>query len=140
MLEAPLRESEILNALKSFKPMKAPGPDGLHPLFFQKYWDIVGQKTIDLCRHAFARSTIDPAVNATLLCLIPKCPNATTLKKFRPIGLCNTSYKLVTKIIADRIRDLLPHIISLNQASFIKGRRSSDNAIIVRSMSVISEK
>lgn len=74
---------------------------------------------------------MDLVANSTLLCLIPKCLNATTLKSFRPIGLSNTSYKLIAKIISARIRKFLPHIIRPYQTSFIKGGRASNDAIIV---------
>lgn len=71
-------------------------------------------------------------MNETLLCLIPKCPQASMLKNFRPIGLCNIVYKTVTKIIVNRIKPLLPDIIGPSQVSFLSNRRASDNAIIVQ--------
>lgn len=54
------------------------------------------------------------------------------LKNFRPIWLCNTIYKTVTKVIANRIKPLLPDIIGPIQASFLSNRRATDNAIIVQ--------
>lgn len=50
--------------------------------------------------------------NQTLICLIPIAPDNKNLKSFRPIGLCNTIYKLVTKIIMNRIKPILPHLVS----------------------------
>lgn len=70
-------------------------------------------------------------MNSTYVCLIPKHQNAETLRQYRPISLCNTVYKVVTKIIVNRIKPLLNKIIHPSQTSFIKGRRASDNAIIV---------
>lgn len=71
-------------------------------------------------------------MNETLLCLILKCPQASMLKNFRPIGLCNTIYKTVTKIPLNRIKPYLTHIIGPSQVSFLFNRRASNNAIIVQ--------
>lgn len=57
--------------------------------------------------------------NSTYICLIPKFKNAFSLKNFIPIGLCNSQYKIVTKIIANRIKPFLQNIIGLTQVSFI---------------------
>lgn len=96
-------EEGILDTIKSFQPLKAPGPDGLHPLFYQKYWDIVGNSTIQLCKNAFINGHIPEEINRTHLCLIPKNNNASNIKDFRPISLCNTTCKIITKIIARRL-------------------------------------
>nr|XP_016438114.1 PREDICTED: uncharacterized protein LOC107764104 [Nicotiana tabacum] len=84
-IDSTLRLFEIKCALFSFKAMKAPGPNGLHPFFYQK-----------------------------------------------PIGLCNTMYKLITKIIVNRIKPLLQNIIGPTQASFLANIRVVDNAIMVQ--------
>lgn len=68
----------------------------------------------------------------TLIYLTPKSLGSNNLRKFRPIGLCKTLYKLVTKIIVNRIKPILPHLINLIQASFMANRRASNNAIIVQ--------
>lgn len=75
---------------------------------------------------------METRVNSTYHCLIPKCKNVTSLKNFRPIGLCNTQNKIITKIIANRMKPLLSYIICHSQASFLSKRRTSDNAIIVQ--------
>ncbi|XP_061367828.1 uncharacterized protein LOC133310843 [Gastrolobium bilobum] len=71
-------------------------------------------------------------VNQTHLCLIPKKDNPESMKDFRPISLCSVSYKLVTKIIADRLRELMPKLVSPNQCAFIKGRNSADNILVAQ--------
>ncbi|KAH0778498.1 hypothetical protein KY290_004925 [Solanum tuberosum] len=81
---------------------------------------------------AFDQSKMPALNNTTIFCLIPKCPDPPTLKSYRPIGLCNTSYKLVTKIIVNLIKPILPSIIGPSQASFLSNRRASNNAIIVQ--------
>lgn len=131
-LAAPLRDSEILLAPKYFKPLKAPGPGELHPFFFQNSWAETGLKTTTFCNKVFSSSTMPPKYNAIFLCLIPKCRNNGSLKKFRPIGLCHTSYKPVTKIIVNKIKPYLPTIIGPSEASFLANRRAFDHAIIIQ--------
>lgn len=71
-----------------------------------------------------------PTMNATLFCLIPKCPNTTMLKNFRSITVWNTIYKNITKIVINRIKHYLPDIIGPSQNNLMSNKRASDNAII----------
>lgn len=71
-------------------------------------------------------------INQTFLTLIPKVHEPSRPSDFRPISLCNVIYKVVTKILANRIKPFLPYIISPNQYSFISGRSTIDNAIILQ--------
>ena len=73
-------------------------------------------------------------LNRTLIVLVPKCQNPETINNYRPISLCNTIYKVVTKIIVARIRPLLSNLISPVQAAFVLGRRGVDNTIIVQEL------
>lgn len=92
----------------------------------------MGQSVIDFCRSCFDTHSMHEIMNETLLYLIPKCPRATMLKNFSSIGLCNTIYKTITKVIVNRIKPLIPDIIDPTQASFLSNMRASDNAIIVQ--------
>ncbi|KAG5531068.1 hypothetical protein RHGRI_025879 [Rhododendron griersonianum] len=123
---------EIKKVLWSFKPWKSPGPDGLHPGFFQKTWDIVAPSVVQVIEEAFSVGRIPPGLNHTYLCLIPKIRNPETVGHLRLISLCNTILKLVTKILISRIRPLLCDLISPLQSSFLPGRSSTDNVIIVQ--------
>lgn len=67
---------------------------------------------MQFCRNVFSNSSMPMANNATLICLVPKTTNADNIRSFRPIDLCNTSYKLITKIIVNRIKPYLPSLIS----------------------------
>lgn len=133
-LDTPLLDNEIKSAVFSFIPFKSSGPDGLHPFFFQKYWFHIGDSVKKLYHNIFKNQKIPPEINKTFLCLIPKFHDANNIKNFRPIGLCNTIYKIITKILANRIKPFLDQLISPYQASFMKNRRASDNAIIIQEM------
>ena len=70
-------------------------------------------------------------LNKTLIMLIPKCTSPESINNYRPISLCNTVYKLVTKIIVGCIRHLLLSLVSPLQTAFVPGGKGVDNAILV---------
>lgn len=121
-LMKPVTPQEIRAALKSLKPKKSLGPDGLHPLFFQKYFHIVGESLIEFVQDIFNGGKFPEGANDTLLALIPKCQFPETISQFRPISLCNTSYKVITKILVRRMRPFVDDFFSPFQSSFIPGR------------------
>lgn len=90
---------ETTKAIHSMKPFKAPGPDRYQPLFFQKFWNLLGPSVHKLVRNAFATWEFDRDLNAMLLVLIPKTKRPESLKHFRPISLCNVIYKIITKVL-----------------------------------------
>ena len=122
---------EVKTALWTMKPFKAPGLDGLHAGFFQRTWDTIGETVIKEVREIFVTRIMPNNLNQTLITLIPKCTGADYLSKFRPISLCNTIYKVVTKIIVLQLRPLLKNLISPLQMAFVPGRKGLDNMIIV---------
>ena len=103
---------EVKDGLGSLKPLKAPGPDGFHASFFLAFWSTVGDSVFDEVKNIFSSSTMPCHFNETLITLIPKYLGADCLAAFRPISLCNTIYKIVTKIIVNRLRPLLPNLTS----------------------------
>lgn len=104
----PPSAEEVHEAVMSLHPLKAPGSDGFHAFFFHKHWEIVKEDVSQFISHIFSSKTLPPQINHTLLSLIPKVDSPLTIKQFRPIGLCNTIYKIVSKILVNRIRPVLP--------------------------------
>lgn len=92
----------------------------------------MGLSITRLCLQAFKDERIPDIIKKTHICLITKWNNATTLKNLRPINLCNTSYKIITKLIARRMSPLMSNLIEPCQSSFIKNHQAGDNAIIVQ--------
>jgi hypothetical protein len=133
-LSQPISSSEVKVVLWSMKPFKAPGPDGLHAGFFQRTWATIKESVVKEVQGIFNCGVIPEYLNQTLITLIPKCVGADCLSKFRPIGLCNTIYKVVTKIIVLRLRPLLDALISPLQTAFVPGRKGIDNMIIVQEL------
>ena len=80
----------------------------------------------------FSSSMIPEYLNHTLITLIPKCKNLEPFNHYRPISLCNTVYKVVSKIIFGRLRPLLLGLVSPYQTAFVSSRKGIDNAIIMQ--------
>ena len=88
----------------------------------------------------FEDPTCIKEVNDTTLVLIPKVEVPEHMKQFCPIGLCNVIYKVVTKVIVNRLRPYMNNLISPNQCSFIPNRHSSDNIVIAQEIIHIMKK
>lgn len=96
-------DAKILGALMSMKPYKALGPDGLLARFFQRFWMVIGNSVKNEIKSIFSNGVIPNYLSHTLVSLIPKYNEPETFNQYRPISLCNTMYKLVTKILVLRI-------------------------------------
>jgi hypothetical protein len=127
-----IADAEIWAALHAMAPFKAPGPDGIHAVFYQKMWGSVSCTVRKFVQDFFGMGVLPPAVNETLLVVIPKHDKPERMADFRPISLCNVSYKILTKIIVNRLKPLLPKLISPTQCSFVPGRQISDNIVIIQ--------
>ena len=135
------RAKEVRRALKQMHPTKSPGPDGMSPIFFQKYWDVVGPQVVHYVLNTLNSGIMPEGLNDTYICLIPKvnCPQKIT--EFRPISLCNVVYKLVSKVLANRLKLILPEVISEEQSAFVPGRQITDNVLVVfETMHCINQK
>lgn len=131
-LSSPICPEEVKKAIFDMHPLKAPGIDGIHALFYQSQWPTVGPTMVQFVREAWHSGRIDPQFNKTLIALIPKIPNPSRITEFRPISLCSVVYKAVTKVLANRLQRILPTLIGPFQSSFIQGRSIIDNIIIAQ--------
>ncbi|XP_059654907.1 uncharacterized protein LOC132301687 [Cornus florida] len=125
---------EIKNVTMQFKPDKAPGPDGFPTRFFQKFWEIVGQDVVNGVLHFFNNGNLPKGVNSTFLTLIPKSNHGDKIANYRPITLCNITYKIISKLLAYRLSSVLPNLIGPEQSAFIKNRRLHDNFLLVNDL------
>ncbi|XP_050242023.1 uncharacterized protein LOC126690976 [Quercus robur] len=125
---------EIKEALWFMKPYKAPGPDGLHAGFYQRFWLIVGESVRKEVEKVFTTRKVPEYLNNTHIVLIPKIQGPETIGNYRPISLCNSVYKIITKILVARIRPHLNKLVSPYQIAFVPGRRGVDNVIIVQEL------
>ena len=121
---------EVVTTLKQIHPTKAPGPDGMSAIFYQRYWDIVGSSVTNMVLNVLNNNLPIFEINKTNISLIPKKNNPTKMTDFRPISLCNVIYKLISKILANRLKSFLPFIISENQSAFTLDRLITDNVLM----------
>ena len=132
---------EVERALKQMFPTTAPGPDGMPPLFYQKFWPtvsaVVSKTVLD-----FLNLGITPLnFNETYIVLIPKVKDPKLVTEYRPISLCNVAYKIASKTIANRLKQVLPTLVCENQSAFVAERLITDNVLVAsETMFHISQK
>ena len=85
--------------------LKAPGPDGFQPKFYQYYWDIIAGSFSMFIQSVFSNWSFPRDLNKCFITLIPKIENPEGINQFRPITLCNVCYKVVIKILVQRLRN-----------------------------------
>ena len=129
-LAAPFQRIEVELAMKQMDPLKAPGPDGMPPLFFQQFWPTVGEDVTEAVLTCLNSSIIPPSISRTFITLIPKVKSPVKVFEFRPIALCNTLYKIISKVLANRLKKILPCVISESQTAFQSSKAISDNILV----------
>lgn len=111
-------------------PFKAPGPDGFHAGFYQNQWNIVGETVVRQTEEFLKTGIMPMNMNDTLVSLIPKVENPDMVSQFRPISLCNVCYKVITKAMTNRIKNVIRELIGPEQSSFVPKRQITDNIIV----------
>jgi hypothetical protein len=129
-LEAPFLEREVKDVIFGMDGNKAPGPDGFSMAFFQACWEVLKEDIMAVFSDFHDRGKFEKSLNATFISLIPKRPGAVELKDFRPISLVSGIYKIISKVLANRLRLVMSNIISSPQNAFVKGRQILDSVLI----------
>ena len=126
MLQEDYTRAEVDKALHQMEALKASGPDGMPPLFFQHYWQTIGDDVLAVVLSCVDIGSIPPFINKTFITLIPKVKSPTLVTEYRPISLCNILYKLVSKVIANKLKRILPNLILDSQSAFRSDKAISD--------------
>ncbi|XP_074278036.1 uncharacterized protein LOC141601639 [Silene latifolia] len=123
-------DEEIKAAVWSCNSAKAPGFDGFNFHFIKHHWITIGDDFILSVRRFFEEGRCPDELNITWVTLIPKVECAVELSDFRPISMVGCVYKVISKILAERLRSLLPGLIGETQSAFVQQRQILDGALI----------
>ena len=126
----PFSRDEVETTMNQMEPITALGPDGMPPLFYQSFWSLVGDEVCSAVLDCLNNCKIPDVINHTNITLIPKVKSPENITEFRPFSLCNVVYKLVSKVLTNRLKMVLPAIVSENQSAFQAGRVITDNVLM----------
>ncbi|KAJ9536659.1 LOW QUALITY PROTEIN: hypothetical protein OSB04_un000132 [Centaurea solstitialis] len=125
----PILDSEIRDAMFQIGKDKA-----LVLMFFKAAWEVIGSDITIAIHNFFYRGHLAKELNHTLICLLPKTPNATSVTDFRPISCCSVLYKCISKITVNRMKSCLDGLVDRSQSAFIPGRRIVDNILMAHEL------
>ena len=114
-----LLKKRVVQALSNLGSTRAPGPDGFTALFFKQYWSVVKDEVLGCIKNFFQNHFLLQEQNQTYIALILKQSSSHIVHHFRPISLCNIVYKIITKIVVNRLKTMHPKIISPLQSAFV---------------------
>ncbi|GKV22579.1 hypothetical protein SLEP1_g32439 [Rubroshorea leprosula] len=123
-------EQEIKEAIWNCDPSKSPRPDGFNFRFIMTMWEVVKDDIINFVREFHQHGKMVRGSNASFIVLIPKTENPQAIEEFRPISLIGVTYKIMAKLLANRLRKVLPKVIGEQQMAFIEGRQLVEGAVI----------
>ena len=130
-LERNVTRDEIRSAIWSCGENKSPGPDGYTFEFFKKYWNFVGPDLCEAVEHFFETGLFSKGCNSSFIALIPKVTEAKFVNDFRPISLIGCVYKVVTKVLANRLALVIADLVSDTQSAFVANRHILDGPFIL---------
>ncbi|GJQ88916.1 RNA-directed DNA polymerase, eukaryota, reverse transcriptase zinc-binding domain protein [Tanacetum coccineum] len=129
-----INDEKIKKALFDIDDNKAPGPNGFTSKLYKKAWDTIKSDFYAAIKEFFISGKLLGEVNATLISLVPKSLTPLKVSDFRPIACCNVIYKCISKILTNRIKAPLSHIIDDNQSAFVPGRAITDNILLTQEL------
>ncbi|XP_044507202.1 uncharacterized protein LOC123226737 [Mangifera indica] len=125
---------EIKETIFTMDNNKAPSLNGYSACFFKAAWSIISDDVVKDIKHFFNMGHLLKEVNCTMLALVPKVTNFSLYKDLRPIACCNTLYKCITKIMANRLKVVLPQFINKAQVAFVGDRCISENILLCQEL------
>ncbi|GJS70092.1 RNA-directed DNA polymerase, eukaryota, reverse transcriptase zinc-binding domain protein [Tanacetum coccineum] len=130
-LETPVSLDEVKNAVWDCGSSKAPSPDGFFFAFVKKYWDDIRVYIMKYVNIFLDTGSLPHGSSSSFFTLIPKVNNPIFIKDFRPISLICVHYKIIAKILANRLAKVIDKIVSHEQSTFIAGRQIINGPLIL---------
>ncbi|GKA73845.1 RNA-directed DNA polymerase, eukaryota [Tanacetum coccineum] len=130
-LDSPISSNEIKAAIWDCGSDKSPGLDGFTFAFYKEFWNTIKDDVVTFVHHFFATGSLPRGCNNSFITLIPKVPNPMVASDFRPISLIGAQYKIIAKVLANRLACVIDTIISHEQSAFIKNRQILDGPLMV---------
>lgn len=123
-MDSPLSLEEVLNAINAMQSNKTPGPDGFPISFFKTFNGKLAPLLLSVFNESLESDSLPPTlIQATIALLLKKDKDQTSCGSYRPLSLLNADVNVLAKVIASRLENVLPHIISEEQNGFIMGRQ-----------------
>ena len=135
MCEGPLTEAECLAALRSSANNKSPDLDGFPKEIYLAYWEIVGADFLEMANCCLEAGKLPQSLRRAIITMIFKKEDPEELKNWRPILLLTADYKIIAKVLANRLKNVMKSLIHPDQACSVPGRSSEDNATLQRDIS-----
>nr|GEV18059.1 RNA-directed DNA polymerase, eukaryota [Tanacetum cinerariifolium] len=130
-MKADVGSDEIKKAVWDCGVDKSPGPDGFTFDFYRRFWNIIGNDVVEAVQFFFQHGKMAKGCNSTFIALIPKIPDANMVKDFRPTSLISSLYKVIAKVLANRLVTVLGDTISEVQSAFVEERQILDGPFIL---------
>ena len=124
--EGAITIKECEEALHTFKNDKSPGNDGITSEFYKHFWGELSHIIVDGFNFSYEKGKLATSQKQAIISLIDKGKDRLFLENWRPISLLNVDYKIASKVLAQRLHDKIPKLVSLNQTGFVKGRYMND--------------
>lgn len=121
-----------MSTIRQTSSSKSPRPDGFTGFFYKHYWKVIKVDLTMAIKSFFTNCHILQELNHTHIALIPKTDSPNTVHQFRPISFSNVCYKIITKILANRLKTVLNSFISPQQFAFIPGKVIQENTIVAQ--------
>lgn len=137
-LEAQITMNELYTAMMSLQSGRAPGIDGLPVDFYKSFWSVLGEDLLEVITDSLERGQLPLSCRRAVITLLPKKGDLQELKNWRPVSLLCTDYKILSKVLASRLREMMASVIHVDQTYCVPGRLISDNVALIRDVLEVS--
>ncbi|KAK4382864.1 putative mitochondrial protein [Sesamum angolense] len=130
----PVTGDEVRHVVFDIEDEKAPGLDGYTVAFFKKAWEVVGEEITIAVQQFFSSGKLLKQLNSTLITLVPKVQLPQSMADFRPISCCTVLYKIISKVMVNRMKVSLQQLVHFSQNAFIPGRKITENILLAQEL------